>query len=297
MTTTEYTLIGLMVLGVLSSFYTNYRLERRTKKHDNTAVFIDTSVLMDGRIVAIAQNGFMPGGCIIPRSVISEMQFLADNADTEKRDRARSGLDVVNELQAIEALQVTILQDGSRPADGVDERLLALVKKYGGVLCTIDYNLNKVATVEGIRVLNVNELAKQLRMQYLPGDHLQIELTTRGSDSHQAVGHSLDGTMVVVEHASKKIGSRVEIEVIRSIQTAAGRMMFARLWTPDATPVQSGKALPTKRGSTSSLPRQGRNVKRPTGRTPQDARQSNQTKTSKRTLTEEDRLIDLVDRQ
>jgi rRNA-processing protein FCF1 len=195
-------------------------------------IFVDTSVLIDGRIVAIARTGFIMSTLSIPRSVLGELQFLADHGDTEKRTRARHGLDVVNELQEIKEVKVEIFPDTPRAEEGVDNRLLTLAKKHNGILCTIDFNLNKVAQVEGLQVLNVNDLAKTLRMAYLPGERMMLELTTKGSDSHQAVGHLTDGTMVVVEHANAFVGSIREIEFIRSLQTAAGKMLFARLVEP-----------------------------------------------------------------
>jgi hypothetical protein len=137
-------------------------------------------------------------------------------------------------------VKVEIFQDGSKAEEGVDERLLMLAKKYQGSICTIDYNLNKVAMVEGITVLNVNDLAMSLRMAYLPGEKMMLELTQKGQDTHQAVGHLTDGTMVVVEHANNKIGQTVEIEFIRSLQTAAGKMMFAKL-------TEDNKNLPTQK--------------------------------------------------
>lgn len=197
-------------------------------KKQGRPILVDTSVLIDGRIIAVAQSGFIGDTLVIPRSVIGELQFLADNADHDKRARARYGLDVVKDLQAMVGVNVEILQDGSKAEEGVDERLLNLAKKHSAVVCTIDYNLNKVAVVEGITVLNVNELAKSLRMAYLPGEKMVLELVQKGQDSHQGVGYLPDGTMVVVEHAHKSIGKTLEIEFIRSLQTAAGKMMFAK---------------------------------------------------------------------
>ncbi len=191
-------------------------------------ILLDTSVLIDGRIVGVARTGFISGTLIIPRSVLGELQFLADTGDHDKRSRARFGLDVVSELQGLPKTDVQILQDGSKADEGVDERLLTLAKKHGAAICTIDYNLNKVALVEGITVLNLNELAQGLRMAYLPGEKMHLELVQKGQDSHQAVGYLPDGTMVVVEHANKLIGQTAEVEIIRSLQTAAGRMMFAK---------------------------------------------------------------------
>lgn len=227
--------LAVLLLAILAEVtYLVVKLPRQNlNRKQSRPILVDTSVLIDGRIIAVAQSGFVGDTLVIPRSVIGELQFLADNADHEKRMRARHGLDIIKELQTMPGVTVEILQDGSKAEEGVDERLLNLAKKHNAVVCTIDYNLNKVATVEGITVLNVNELAKSLRMAYLPGERMLLELTQKGQDKHQAVGHLTDGTMVVVEHAYKQIGHTVEIEFIRSLQTAAGKMMFARLTTPD----------------------------------------------------------------
>lgn len=223
-------LLVAVVLAILAEVtYLVVKLPRQnlTKKQARP-ILVDTSVLIDGRIISVAKSGFIGDTLVIPRSVIGELQFLADNADHDKRARARYGLDVVSELQNMPHVTVEILQDGSKAEEGVDERLLTLAKKYDAAVCTIDYNLNKVAVVEGITVLNVNELAQSLRMAYLPGEKMLLELVQKGQDSHQGVGYLPDGTMVVVENASKNIGQTVEIEFIRSLQTAAGKMMFAK---------------------------------------------------------------------
>jgi uncharacterized protein YacL len=224
------TLLIITTLAILAEVtYLVVKLPRQTNRHSGRSILVDTSVLIDGRIVAVAKSGFIGGTLVIPRSVIGELQFLADNADHDKRSRARYGLDVVTELQNIPQVVVEILQDGSKAEEGVDERLLKLAKKSGAAVCTIDYNLNKVAVVEGIDVVNVNELAQSLRMAHLPGERMMLELVQKGQDGHQGVGYLGDGTMIVVEHANKYIGKTVEIEFIRSLQTAAGKMMFARL--------------------------------------------------------------------
>lgn len=224
-------IIALFAIAVETTYLTVHSLQKDRKKA-LAPVFVDTSVLIDGRIIAIAESGFLTRPLYIPRSVVGELQFLADNADSEKRSRARHGLDIINQLQSITGIETVIFPDGVKAEEGVDNRLLSLAKKHNGALCTIDYNLNKVAVVEGIHVLNVNDLAKTLRMAYLPGERLRIELTQKGNDQHQAVGHLEDGTMVVVEHAYKQIGSTAEVEFIRSLQTAAGKMMFAKLVQP-----------------------------------------------------------------
>jgi len=227
MNTENLVIIAVLLVLLGEVTYLVAKLPRQTNSKKRM-IFVDTSVLIDGRIIAVAKSGFIGDTLTVPRSVIGELQFLADNADHEKRGRARYGLDVVKDLQEMAEVDVLILQDGSKAEEGVDERLLKLAKKHGGAICTIDYNLNKVATVEGIMVLNVNELAQSLRMAYLPGEKIMLELVQKGQDSHQAVGYLPDGTMVVVEHANKNIGQKVEVEFIRSLQTAAGKMMFAK---------------------------------------------------------------------
>ncbi|MGK2896413.1 MAG: PIN/TRAM domain-containing protein [Candidatus Saccharimonadales bacterium] len=253
------TIIIVLLLLVLVEL--TYLLTQNPRKSlRNTGgrpIFVDTSVLIDGRITAIAASGFIGDTLYIPRSVVGELQFLADKADGDKRARARHGLDVVRELQNMPQASVKIFPDGSKAEEGVDERLLKLAKQHGGAICTIDYNLNKVAQVEDITVLNVNELAQNLRMAYLPGEKVILELTQKGNDSHQAVGHLGDGTMVVVEQASKYVGKKVEIEFIRSLQTAAGRMMFAKVVPQSiSTPVAPKAVAATKAKSIGRRPQQ-----------------------------------------
>ncbi|HEY8886334.1 MAG TPA: TRAM domain-containing protein [Candidatus Microsaccharimonas sp.] len=245
-------------------------------KKQHMPIFVDTSVLIDGRIISIAESGFITSTLFIPRSVVGELQFLADNADTEKRSRARHGLDIVKELQAMTNIKVEIFNDGTKAEEGVDNRLLKLAKEYNGAICTIDFNLNKVAQVEGIVVLNVNDLAKTLRMAYLPGEKIKLELTQKGNDQHQAIGHLDDGTMVVVEHASSQIGKIVEIEFIRGLQTAAGKMMFARLvGGGDRDLAKKAAGQPKTVASKVKLPRQKvartERVQRPVAELPQEA--------------------------
>lgn len=218
--------VTLIILGEVS--YLLAKLPKTSIKAKDRAILVDTSVLMDGRVIGIASTGFIGGTLVIPRSVIGEMQFLADHADADKRARARHGLDVVSELQQMEGVTVELLQDGSKAEEGVDERLLKLAKQHGATILTLDYNLNKVAVVEGLAVLNINELAQSLRMSHLPGEEMMVELVQKGQDNHQAVGYMPDGTMVVVEQSNAMIGQTVHVEVVRSLQTAAGRMMFAR---------------------------------------------------------------------
>ena len=194
----------------------------------NKRVLVDTSILIDGRFLTVAKTGFINFDILIPRSVVGELQILADGGDDEKRTRARYGLDIISALQGEKGVNVSILADGNSAKEGVDNRLLNLAKKMNAAILTADYNLNKVAKVEGIEVLNINELVQSVRADFLPGEKLMLEITGRGNEKKQGIGHLPDGTMVVVENAESLVGTTCEVEFIRSLQTAAGKMMFAR---------------------------------------------------------------------
>lgn len=202
-------------------------------KNARRKLFVDTSTLMDGRILSVAKAGFLGDEVLIPRSVIRELQLLADGSDSEKRARARFGLDIANELERVELASVEIFQDEGERVK-VDERLLALAKEYHGVILTNDFNLAKVAATEKIDAININELAQGLRSEYLPGDKLSVKIVSVGANPRQGVAHLADGTMVVVDDAERYAGKNqmVEIEFVRYLQTAAGKMMFAKLAEP-----------------------------------------------------------------
>ena len=223
-------LIIVMLLGIMAEIYLTTRPVRR-RNHGSSAgmMLVDTSVLMDGRVVDLAKTGFLLGQVVVPRSVLGELQLLADGSDHDKRERARFGMDKMKELKDVLGTSFTLLPDEQRIPEGVDSRLLKLAKEMNASILTNDYNLNKVAQVEGITVLNINELAKSLRMTHLPGDVIELELTQKGQDAHQGIGHLWDGTMVVVEQAKKFIGQTKQVEIIRSLQTDAGKMMFAKI--------------------------------------------------------------------
>ena len=222
------TLFVTALVLVETTFLTVMKLKQRTLKVARGSLLLDTSALMDGRVVDVARSGAITAEVIVPRSVINEMQLLADKADNEKRARARKGLENVRELQKMESVAATVINDGQVGAGGVDERLLELAKKYDASICTTDYNLNKVAKVSEITVLNINELAQILRAQLLPGERVEIHIIQAGQNRDQGVGYLEDGTMVVVENASRDIGTKQRVEIIRSLQTEAGKMMFAK---------------------------------------------------------------------
>jgi rRNA-processing protein FCF1 len=220
--------IIIAVLAVLAeTTYLTYRASRQngTSRGD---ILLDTSVLIDGRILAIARSGLLSARLIVVRSVVRELQFMADKADHDKRERARYGLEVIEKLQELPGTQVEVREDGELSEHGVDEQLILLAQKTGAKLCTIDYNLNKAARVQSVEIININELAHALRVIHLPGEKIDVQLIQPGQDKKQAVGYLDDGTMVVVDDSRDQIGETVAVELTRVLQTTAGRMMFAK---------------------------------------------------------------------
>lgn len=217
-----------IIICVETTYLTIMKLRQRSLKVARGSILLDTCSIMDGRIIDVARTGIITAEIIIPRSVVRELQLLADKADHDKRVRARKGLDNIRELQKLDSVSVVVVNDGLVDAGGVDERLLELAQKYDAAIATTDYNLNKVAKVINVTVINVNELAQMLRAQLLPGETAEIELLQAGANREQAVGYLDDGTMVVVEDAKNQIGQKIKVEIVRSLQTEAGRMMFAK---------------------------------------------------------------------
>lgn len=296
-------LIVLTLIFIQTTYITIKVIRYLRPARSDKSIFVDTSVLIDGRILMIAEAGFIGGTLIVPRSVVGELQFLADNADHEKRARARHGLDVVRKLQDLSNIDVEIMQDGSHAEEGVDERLLKLAKKYKGSLLTIDFNLNKVAAVENIEILNINELAQKLRMSYLPGEKTTLELVQPGQDSRQGVGYLPDGTMVVVENGSKLIGKKVEVEFIRALQTAAGKMMFARTVeiaksaSKDNSRASSTKTKPNAKTISKASSGRKSSTTKDSATKPSTANKATKSKRSSKRSTPEDKLLKLVDKQ
>ena len=192
---------------------------------------LDTSVIIDGRILDVARTGFLEGLIIIPQFVLLELQAVADSTDPARRTRGRRGLDVVNELQRISELQIEIIDTSLKTlkVETVDSGLVVMADKVGAQILTTDYNLNKLAQIQGIKVLNVNDLANALKPMLLPGETINIDVIREGKEPHQGVGYLDDGTMFVVEDGEGYIGKRVEVVVTSMLQTSAGRMVFGRV--------------------------------------------------------------------
>ncbi len=199
--------------------------EKQAKK---SYKILDTSVIIDGRIADIAETGFLDGVIVTPQFVLRELQLVADSADSLKRNRGRRGLDILQRLQKVATLQIQIVEDDFPAIREVDLKLIELAKLYEGKIITNDFNLNKVAQLQGVEVLNINELANALKPIVLPGESMKVFILKEGKEYNQGVAYLDDGTMVVVDNARKMIGKTIDISVTSVLQTTAGKMIFGK---------------------------------------------------------------------
>jgi uncharacterized protein YacL len=206
--------------------------EKQSKK---SYKILDTSVIIDGRIADIAETGFLDGILVIPQFVLRELQLVADSADSLKRNRGRRGLDILQRLQKVASLNIQIVEDDFPAVREVDLKLIELAKLYEGKIVTNDFNLNKVAQLQGVDVLNINELANALKPIVLPGETMKVFVLKEGKEYNQGVAYLDDGTMVVVDNARKMIGKNIDISVTSVLQTTAGKMIFGK-WDERTTP-------------------------------------------------------------
>lgn len=195
---------------------------------DGVPKILDTSVIIDGRIIDIIKSGFIDGTVVIPVFVLEELQHIADSFDALKRKRGRRGLDVVKEMQGLDNVNIIIETEPYEDIAEVDSKLLKLTSDLNGKIVTNDYNLNKVALVQKISVLNINELANAVKPIYLPGEEMQIQVIKAGKELNQGLGYLDDGTMIVVENGKNLIGQTINVTVTSALQTAAGKMIFAK---------------------------------------------------------------------
>ncbi len=189
---------------------------------------LDTSVIIDGRIADIAETGFLDGIVVTPQFVLRELKLVADSADSLKRNRGRRGLDILQRLQKVPSLQIQIVEDDFPSVREVDLKLIELAKLYEGKIITNDFNLNKVDQLQGVQVLNINELANALKPIVLPGESMRVFILKEGKEYNQGVAYLDDGTMVVVDNARKMIGKTIDVWVTSVLQTTAGKMIFGK---------------------------------------------------------------------
>ena len=236
----------LLNLSALGGLFTAERQSKRSCK------ILDTSVIIDGRIVDICETGFIDGTLVIPQFVLRELQLVADSADSLKRNRGRRGLDILQRLQKVASLNIQIVEDDFPSVREVDLKLIELAKLYEGKIITNDFNLNKVAQLQGVAVLNINELANSLKPIVLPGETMRVFILKEGKEYNQGVAYLDDGTMVVVEQGRSHIGQEVTITVTSVLQTPAGRMVFGRIDLTRKPNVAVGTAASAERAESPS---------------------------------------------
>lgn len=195
---------------------------------ETRSILMDTSVIIDGRIADIARTGFLSGTLLIPRFVLNELQYIADSGDNLRRQRGRRGLEVLAQLQKDPVIPVRISDIDVEGSNAVDDKLIILARQLRAPVLTNDYNMNRVAELQGVAILNINELANAVKTVYLPGETLNVRIIQEGREAGQGVGYLDDGTMVVVQDGSDYLGMEVNTTVTKVLQTAAGRMIFAR---------------------------------------------------------------------
>lgn len=223
----------IIIFGEVSALLLKRSSKVQFTNGSKRKIYVDTSALMDSRLLAVAQTGFLSDDFLITRSVTHELQLVADGKDADKRARARAGLDTVRELERILYFNTTIVEDELNRTP-VDNRLMDLAKANNGIIMTNDFNLQKVAETEGIEVLNLNELALAVRSEYLPGEKAKVRVAAAGNNPRQGVAYMPNGMMVVIDNASDKINKEVEIEFVKLNQTASGAIMFARIVQPNS---------------------------------------------------------------
>jgi uncharacterized protein YacL len=212
---------------------------------------LDTSVVIDGRIADVCETGFLDGTLVVPQFVLKELQFVADSPDSLKRNRGRRGLDILSRIQKMSGVQVTITDRDFPDIREVDLKLIELARVLGGEIVTNDFNLNKVAQLRGVDVLNINELANALKPVVLPGEFMKVFILKEGKEYNQGVAYLDDGTMVVVDNARRLIGKTIDVVVTSVLQTTAGKMIFGRHLDPSAagSPTPAGEKPSTGAGA------------------------------------------------
>lgn len=191
------------------------------------ALLMDTSVIIDGRIADVARTGFVPGTLTVPRFVLNELQYIADSADALRRNRGRRGLEMLSRLQNSPEIDIEFIDEDPLDTNQVDDKLISLALTKQAAIVTNDYNLNRVARLQGVKILNVNELANSVKAVFLPGEEIPLKIIQEGKETGQGVGYLEDGTMVVVENGRRFINQEVLVQVTKVLQTNAGRLIFA----------------------------------------------------------------------
>ena len=219
---------GIVKRSDLASALHELRAGRRGEREGGQRVLLDTSVIIDGRVADIAKAGFLRGTLLLPRFILAELQLFADSSDPSRRERGRRGLEMLTRMQRETAVRIEVIDQDPAHEQGADAKLVALGRSLGVAIMTNDYGLNRVAEIQGVTVLNINDLAKAVRPVVLPGEDLSVRLIQEGKEAGQGVGYLEDGTMIVVENGARHVGTEATVTVMRVLQTVGGRMIFAQ---------------------------------------------------------------------
>jgi uncharacterized protein YacL len=221
------TAAGILKRSDLGALAREIRHGRRDRVEGMERALLDTSVIIDGRVADVVKSGFIRGTLLVPRFILAELQYFADSPDASKRERGRRGLEMLSRMQKEETVHIELL-DADPVANGADGKLIALARQMGVPIMTNDYGLNRVAELQGVTVLNVNDLAKAVRPVVLPSEEITVRITQEGKEPGQGLGYLEDGTMVVVENGARHINTELTVTVMRVLQTVGGRMIFAQ---------------------------------------------------------------------
>ena len=217
------------VSGLLANFRLGKQAKERSVKKTESTKLLDTSSIIDGRIAELCATGFLEGPLLVPVFVLEELQLIADSADLLKRTKGRRGLDILKQMQEDGHVDVHIINDDFDDIQGVDSKLVRLGRDLKAKVITNDYNLNKVAELQGVVVLNINDLANAMKPARVPGEEMTVLIVKAGKEENQGIAYLEDGTMIVVENGQKYIGMSVPVTVTSVLQTSAGRMIFVKV--------------------------------------------------------------------
>ncbi|PKL91035.1 MAG: PIN domain nuclease [Candidatus Goldiibacteriota bacterium HGW-Goldbacteria-1] len=213
---------ALMIIGDI------FLSGKEAKKGSVYPKLLDTSVIIDGRIKDICRAGFLEGTLIAPKFVLHELQYIADSSDHMKRSKGRRGLDILNDLRKMPSVTLEIVDKDYPQTREVDQKLVLMAKETGAKIITNDYNLNKTAEIQGVKILNINDLSNSVKPSFLPGERIGVKIMKEGKEKEQGIAYLTDGTMIVVDNARKLLNKKIDVVVTNVLQTDAGRMIFAR---------------------------------------------------------------------
>lgn len=228
MTTEFYIAAGVALLFLLIVVIQAVIYRIKFARGNLSKKLVDTSVIIDGRLNEIARTGFLEGLLLVPKFVLHELQLIADSQDNMKRSKGRRGLDILNDFRKIPGITVELVDRDYKHTNKVDEKLVELARELNASILTNDYNLNKIAEIQGIRVLNINDLSNSIKPSFLPGEKISVRIMKEGREREQGIAYMPDGTMIVVDNAKKMLNRQIDVTVTNVLQTDAGRMIFAK---------------------------------------------------------------------